>query len=624
MIILFSSSSPNPLILLASRFVNMTDDTTPTNASPDEPTPAASTAYPESDNAANAAIVGRPTPSPDQLVPQTTSAAKFDSSSSPSEDVEVGGEPSNDFTPEKEDDTTSQSGNATMMAGRLDDVKDSFISTPSPFKKQVAALAGINDDSSRSERTQSIVSNDNVGHEHMELPPLPPTHMQLPPLQPAPVYTPARDHLLAEMMQSPDLEDANVCDYDHLGSECLASASTASGMLSRTDGFDTMPGLFPGIDIDSSGSYGGAMTVQRNSSGLDMTQFVMYPTRDPFPLPPVLQAHLNETYAASSVVLTRVEGGGEDGAHRGLYQVTSYRPHNGEGRDGSNVPGTTPLAYPSFRGVASSPNHLGGTIIEFGGETAARGKTLVQLSQLPQRFTDNNSKKKTVVARSLPFRKRPVEEEDSNEDDEEYSPPGSVVVAKKKLPLAENKNVLVRHNVRTLADGERVSCKCKKSQCLKLYCDCFQQNLMCTADCECEKCKNTEANDRPGGSRAEAVAEIKLRRPDAFKPRTRDAGEGCKCKKNKCLKKYCLCFNQGVKCDNRCRCRDCENQPVADDEEKEENVRVIKVRLNPPTRKVVVSKKKAKKEPVLTNMSVVYGMGSPPAHSEQQYDVEAV
>ena len=44
---------------------------------------------------------------------------------------------------------------------------------------------------------------------------------------------------------------------------------------------------------------------------------------------------------------------------------------------------------------------------------------------------------------------------------------------------------------------------------------------MCTADCECEKCKNTEANDRPGGSRNKAVAEIMLRRPDAFKETVR-------------------------------------------------------------------------------------------------------
>ena len=108
----------------------------------------------------------------------------------------------------------------------------------------------------------------------------------------------------------------------------------------------------------------------------------------------------SQTYAALSVVLTRIEGGGDDGAHRGLYQVTSYRPQNGGGRYGSNVPGIRPLAYPSFQGVASSANHLGGTIIEFGGETDARGQTLVQLSQLPQRFTDNNSKKMTVITRN--------------------------------------------------------------------------------------------------------------------------------------------------------------------------------------------------------------------------------
>jgi hypothetical protein len=98
---------------------------------------------------------------------------------------------------------------------------------------------------------------------------------------------------------------------------------------------------------------------------------------------------------------------------------------------------------------------------------------------------------------------------------------------------------------------------------------------MCTADCECEKCKNTEANDLPGGSRNKAVAEIMLRRPDAFKETVRI-------------------------------------NPIL------ENVPVIKVRLNPPTWKVV-SKKKAKKEP-----RFVYGMGSPPTHSEQQYDMEAV
>ena len=35
---------------------------------------------------------------------------------------------------------------------------------------------------------------------------------------------------------------------------------------------------------------------------------------------------------------------------------------------------------------------------------------------------------------------------------------------------------------------------------------------------------------------------------------------GCTCKSTKCLKKYCVCFAQGKKCDpNVCSCKDCEN-----------------------------------------------------------------
>jgi hypothetical protein len=104
---------------------------------------------------------------------------------------------------------------------------------------------------------------------------------------------------------------------------------------------------------------------------------------DTMSLPPILQAHLdNKTYAASSVVLTRV-GGVDDAANRGLYQVTHYRPQDDNGRGDGNIPGTTPLAYPSFRG-ASSPTRLGGTIIE------PVCKTITQ----PNRIIDNNRKRK--------------------------------------------------------------------------------------------------------------------------------------------------------------------------------------------------------------------------------------
>ena len=103
---------------------------------------------------------------------------------------------------------------------------------------------------------------------------------------------------------------------------------------------------------------------------------------------------------------------------------------------------------------------------------------------------------------------------------------------------------------------------------VQLYCDCFQQGKvsqlgilltplkllvgishftslvllssnsmqLCSVECQCRNCKNTEAHNGPGGIRTLAVAEILKRRPDAFEPRTRDLDQGCNCKKNRCLK----------------------------------------------------------------------------------------
>ena len=101
-------------------------------------------------------------------------------------------------------------------------------------------------------------------------------------------------------------------------------------------------------------------------------------------------------------------------------------------------------------------------------------------------------------------------------------------------------------------------CNCKKSKCLKLYCECFAALRYCSG-CNCVECHNCPSHEK---ERQEAIVITKERNSQAFQSKVNDKQghtAGCNCKKSKCLKKYCECYEGAVFCGDNCKCLNCQN-----------------------------------------------------------------
>lgn len=115
-----------------------------------------------------------------------------------------------------------------------------------------------------------------------------------------------------------------------------------------------------------------------------------------------------------------------------------------------------------------------------------------------------------------------------------------------------------------------MGCTCKKTKCLKLYCQCFAVKIYCGGNCRCMSCHNTADFEN---ERQEAIRMILSRNPQAFDTKFKKSLPdksrpelshklGCKCRKSACMKKYCECYAGNVKCSSNCRCVGCKNMPT--------------------------------------------------------------